>query len=892
MTTTAKTSPKAKPAKHDLTHGPVAAAFNASVWALFLAALGKATGIVPPWFPLVAATALAAGLVVAGMHRRPRPLSRVSLIYRAAVVMAAGGWLWVQLATFRDVGLSAGQIAALVLAWPATVMLTLIAAVARRMPPLFRLLMPTVPFLIAAVVTIMRIRAVAAWLTGALADVDRFGHGFGTFSWLGSAVLTLAIFVAPLGVLGMTFANRERSADEELAAADRRDAANTPSGQALVFLKMITKLTNEYTDVRPTDPYQPGRRVRNLAVTDVQFWDNGAGERYIIDLTRNERGTTRTRLRAFTDEIATKMNLPHGCGVEILPARDREGEPLGAGFAAVDISRVNVLKIQIPYPELQPRTILNALPLGRTRANKELGPFLRESSAYLWGQKGSGKTGTIYDIIAGAMQCTDCLVWVIDLNRGNAARPFLRAWHQGRVARPCIDWVATTIEEVVEMATVGLQIALDRKSFYADLKFEANTNLMPIGNGGPGQAPPEVLIVIDEGATVLGLGGGNQMTDEGRAARESLNQIMDLARDAAINIVFSGLRATSDVADTAFMRGTSVRIGMRVTDDAELAHGFGDWKLSGKQIPYPGSGYIRCGHDDGDGGDDIQVFKAYYLDPKRMDGIGEQVTPWRPYLDERSLRTAGITYANRWRRTARLLWDDPPPEVANYGSRPEQAHGRVIDGEVVPPTKPAGTATAVANPLNDLKAAGLSRPTGGSFDDLMAQAKAQENARKAREHGGAAPTDGGVAGGAATQPQAYEPPTGPGAADIPAAGIPTSDEGFKDRFEELANNMTVLPAEPIRPWSRSGRITTDEELAAAPTDSRAILERLVKVAGPLRTQQIHGMLIAGGDWGPAVKISMQALHKLLKEPGGSAPAAWLAPRSVGEPYDHRDNKPG
>ena len=46
-------------------------------------------------------------------------------------------------------------------------------------------------------------------------------------------------------------------------------------------------------------------------------------------------------------------------------------------------------------------------------------------------------------------------------------------------------------------------IALDRKSFYADLKFDANSNLMPIGNGGPGEAPPEILIVIDEGATVL-----------------------------------------------------------------------------------------------------------------------------------------------------------------------------------------------------------------------------------------------------------------------------------------------------------------------------------------------------------------------------------------------------
>jgi hypothetical protein len=870
MTTTARAGQKAKPAKHDLTHGPVAAAFNASVWPLFIAAIGKATGGIPPWAPLVAGAALAAVLVATGIHRRPRRLSRVSLIYRASVVMTVAVWLWAQLATFRDVGFTTGQTTALLVFWPATVILALVAVAARRMLPLFRLLLPGVPFLLAAALTLIKVTAVATWLAGALAVTDEV-HGWDTFKWLLFAVITLAIAGAPLAVLGVTFANQERSADEELAEAEERDAPKTAAGEARVFLKMICKLAGEFTDIRPADPSLPGRRVPNLRITDVRFWENGAGETYIIDLTRNEKGTTRTRLRTYTEDITTKLNLPHGCGVEILPARDVDGEPMGAGFAAIDISRINVLKLRIPYPDLQPRSILNQLPLGRTRSNKEIGPYLRESSAYLWGQKGSGKTGTIYDVIAGAMQCTDCLVWVIDLNRGNAARPFLRAWHEGRVERPCIDWVATTIVEVMEMAEVGLAIALDRKSFYADLKFEANSNLMPIGTGGPGQAPPEILIVIDEGATVLGLGGG-KMTDEGRAARESLNQIMDLARDAAVNIVFSGLRATADVADTAFMHGTAVRIGMRVTDDAELAYGFGDWKLSGKQIPYPGSGYIRCGHDDGDTGDDIQVFKAYYLDPKRMDSVGEQVTQWRPYLDERSLRTAGVIYAHRWRRSARLLWDNPPPRVYSYGSRP------TIDGEVVEQQTPA--APRPGSSIDKLKAGGTSRPVGDSFEDMMAQAKADDEARKSLGDKSAATTP---PGGGDAEPEAYQPPTGPAQPDT------ASDQVFNDKFEDLTKNMTVLDGEPERAWNRSGKITPDEEIAAAPADSRVILERLVKVAGPLRAKELHAMLRAGGDWGPAVPISAQALHKLLKEPGGAAPASWLVPRSTGEPYNHRDN---
>jgi hypothetical protein len=41
-----------------------------------------------------------------------------------------------------------------------------------------------------------------------------------------------------------------------------------------------------------------------------------------------------------------------------------------------------------------------------------------------------------------------------------------------------------------------------------------------------------------------------------------------------------------------------------------------------------------------------------------------------------------------------------------------------------------------------------------------------------------------------------------------------------------------------------------------------------------------------------VKISKQAMHRLLKEPGSKEPVSWLAPRAAGEPYNHRDKNPG
>lgn len=891
MTTTAK--PKTGQQHNDWKHGPVAAAFNASVWPLTITTVVKLYGGFPPWVPLVVAVVMAGCLVWAGRHRQPRPLSRKSLTYRATVVLAAGGWMWWQLATFPTVAISAHQLVVMLSAWLAGLGFLAMAVTAHRgrIPALVRYAPAGLLLVFAAGLTAVLHRPILGWLAGAFTVVDRMPHTAAVvLPWLGGAALQLLCLAAPAAVLGMAFASRERTADEYAAQAEREAArSSAPAGRAMQAL--LCRTASETTTIR--DKVNGTETPRyHLVVTDVQFWDNRAGERYIVNLTGNQRGTTLTRLRSFTDDLATKLNLPEGCGVEVLPAKGvdpRTGNRYGRGFAAVDVCRVNVMEQLIPYPELKQRSIMNAMPLGKTRRGDEIGPFFRESSAYLWGQKGSGKTGTIFDIITGGLQCTDTIVWGIDLNGGAAFRPFLRPWYEGKVDRPCVDWVATTIGEVQHMAEVGLDIALDRKKFYADLKFEHNTNLMPVGNGEPGAPPPEILIIIDEGATVLGL-GGNAGTDEGRAARQTMNQIMDLARDAAVNIVFSGLRATSDVADTAFMRGTSIRIGMRVTDDVELAHGFGDYSLSAREIPYPGSGYICCGHDSSE----VVVFKAYFLDPKRMYDVGLTTTPWRPYLDQRGLQVAGPRYATRWRRTAHSIWADPRPEILEYGCGPAPAPAP--GGQPAP--APGGTVTAVMDrPADPDPGATRTRtgsfvppPPGSSFEDMMRHVdrmNAAEKREKDQTGGGPVdpPTSTAPAGGGGGEGQRGQgQPAGPPATPPPAP---------PDAFDALVANFSVLDQRPEIPMRRPG-MTPEQEISANP-NSRAILEQLLLTRGPLERGPLHRMLTAGGDWGPPVlnkhgePISLQALHKLLKEPGAdNKPVSWLVERGSRDPYDHKD----
>lgn len=854
------TQQKPKAAQHnDLKFGPVATPLVAAFWALFMASVGKATGAIAPWWALLAGAVMAVIMVWTGLNRRPRPLSRVSLIYRAGAVTAAGMWVWCQLATFTPIGLPSGRITTLVLLWPGTAALILLAALARRVNMLFRLALPALALLACAGVTLTSIGPVLNWLHSALAVVDPIPAGFlPAVTWVGQALLSLLFVTGPMAVAGATFANRDRTADEQAAAEAAKNLARTPGGEARKFQRLICKLTNEVTEHRATDPYEPGHRTYNLGITDVRFWANGAGETYIIDLTGGKRGTTIDNLRSVKKEVATKLNLPDGCGMEVLTAVGTDGKRMGRGYAAIDISRVNVLENRVDYPDIRQRSILNQMPLGHTRSGVELGPYFRESSAYVWGQKGSGKTGTIYDIVAGALQCTDCLVWVIDLNKGNAARPFLKAFAEGRVDRPCIDWVATTIEEVAEMARVGLDIALDRKNFYADLKYELDLNLMPVGNGAAGQPPPEILIVIDEGATVLGIGGG-QISDHAREARQVLSQIMDLARDAAVNIVFSGLRATADVADPGFKAGTAIRIGMRVTDDAELAYGFGDYTLSGSEVPYQGSGYILCGHEDAA----PQVFKAYYLAPKRMAAIGEQVTPWRPYLDARSAQVGGMGYATRWQRTARALWDRPAEHVLNYGVGPDDS--RRVGASAVPAATTTGTAPAV-RPTHPADPS-MIVPTEGGFDELMRHARRMRGP-DAGNPGAAGPVDGGGVGPA--EPAAQHEP-----------GI-----DYVGRFEEIVGQLEQ------EGFARDPDKTPAQELEEAPT-TRQLLERIVRKYGPISAGDMYEKLTTGGEHGAAVRISYMAMTKALREPGRNAgPAGWLAPRGKGEPYQHRDNVSG
>lgn len=308
---------------------------------------------------------------------------------------------------------------------------------------------------------------------------------------------------------------------------------------------------------------------------------------------------------------------------------------------------------QHPYPALEQRSITQPMPLGRTPDRTPIGPILRDSSAYLWGRRGSGKTVVTADIIAAALQCTDTLVWTVGDER---ARMFLRSYVDGRVAEPPIDWVADSGEEFAAMVGVAVNIALARRAGYTDLRYEHNTNSTPVGTGHDGK-PPHILIVVDDD-WMLRQGAASQDIQR----REDIQRLLRLARAGAITIVQSGLRATGDYTSAEALAASPVRIAMGVTDDADLHRGFGTrGGLAPLRRPTAGSGHIRTGPDAL-----VTPFKAFYLDPERIDLIGAETASWRPRMDDLSRRAATGLYSSRWQRTGARLFPDGKQRPSSY----------------------------------------------------------------------------------------------------------------------------------------------------------------------------------------------------------------------------------
>lgn len=794
--------PQAQPDKTShWRHTPQVAAVNTMLVGIPAAAAWRLLGLAPG-IGLAFAAVLAVALAYSGQARRPRRLAMRSILYRVFSMLGVGIWFWAVTADFSAVrGLSTIGITCAGI----TVLAVLTAIIALR----FHHGQVALGALgIGLLATALSIPFIADTnVLSVLFETAELRHGWANFGhWLIPSSLWLAGFAVPMAVIGVTCASHEADMDETM------NRALTVKAHGREMQQMQEILAQEL-------------RQSTLRVVDFDAWDNAAGENYVLDAA--DAGVTPDDINRARDRIAARLRLKNGCGVEAIQGVDR-------GQIILAVSKVDKIRDDQPFPEgVEQRTIYNGIPIGVYRDGNQVHIRLRESSVFLWGQKRSGKTSTLYEIIAMLCQCTDTMIWVIDLGGGGVALPFLYPYAEGKTDRPVIDWVATTVDEAKLMVDFAYEIAVFRKQFYKHKKRKAKLTLLPLD-----AELPQIIIVIDEGAEIMGQ--NPTMTYEAKEVRSQLEQIVRVAGDSGVNVIFSGLAATQEVIDRMIKEQLAIRIGMRCTSSAELAYGFdGEYGLNPADVPYQGSGFVKPSHEEG-----IRVFKAFKIEVEEMEEIATVTADWRPEMDEpsASLPAHAKIYKERWVRTQHLLQDEDGNLLVDVA-----AHGRPAVAVADRPAAPTSDAPAP--------------PAGGGGGDGI---------------------DWASAGGQALPP--------PGAEDPGDRPIGRAADDADETVIEFQRQLERLDSSNPEAWSALLKDTAAVASPAPAASPQGILEALVKFHGPngIRFRDLTQLYAAGGAWGQGVAVTDVTLHNWLKEAGET----WLSRRDRkkdrGKPYVHDD----
>ncbi|MGW2587619.1 hypothetical protein ACWCYZ_41240 [Streptomyces virginiae] len=447
------------------------------------------------------------------------------------------------------------------------------------------------------------------WTTWACATTPLSWTALGSLATLGVGMAAAARSV------GLYEEARENVAAQEAAAQIARELSAERRSIAVEWADRIQRVCGV-----------------TLHVLAVEMWPTGTG--FCIDAELPTGGTTYDRIAREAQRLAADARLPHGCTATASPGIDQ-------GRVLIDVTTVNVLAEDLPYPEdYGPLSVHTGLPWGVRTDGRTVNAFLREQCALAAGPTGSGKTNWVHQVLASMARATDILPWVIDLNAGSAGlpwvRPALTGQEEGKAVRPGIDWLASTPEEAHLMLDAAIAIAKRRKVAYQQLMADANTDLLPVSPN-----LPQIILIIDEGAEILA-----SSDREMRRLAEKILEVIRISRAMALRTVLTALGATGSVLGNLMIRREAkVRVALTggEKEGMDLAKLFpGAPGLRVEQAPYKGSGFF--GTPESAPG----LFKAWRIKPAQIRDIVHATSDRHPRLDAISAKAAGPDYARRW----------------------------------------------------------------------------------------------------------------------------------------------------------------------------------------------------------------------------------------------------
>lgn len=378
-------------------------------------------------------------------------------------------------------------------------------------------------------------------------------------------------------------------------------------------------------------------RIPGAKIPAIEQWPSGCGYTVEAEL---PGGLTLRAVADRADALASDLDLPHGCGVQVLPGISRRR-------VLILVKTKSMAGTELPFPleeisELA--TVNNPLPVALLADGGRADLDLRQASTIVAGPTGSGKTNWLHTLIARLLQCNDTLVWVIDLNGGSIGLPWLHAWREAQLGEsgsrwaganiptPGVDWVASTPEEAERMLDAAVRIAKARKVAYQDHMRDADDDKLPVSPD-----IPEIVIVMDEGAEVAA-------TREAKKVLAGVSEVIRIARAMAIRAVVSVLRVTQDVLPDPMVRKmASNRVCTGATEDAELGHFYG-WRALSAENSFDGPGSLLVGVN----GRQPRPGQQWRILPSVIEEVCAATSNRRHPLDEPSAKAAGKDYEERW----------------------------------------------------------------------------------------------------------------------------------------------------------------------------------------------------------------------------------------------------
>lgn len=386
---------------------------------------------------------------------------------------------------------------------------------------------------------------------------------FAVSGWTQGTTISLAAGTAAFAALSPLFSGAKQQRVEQ------GPAPATPGADPQ---RLLTPLEQRWQDhIRHN---LSGKPVR---VTRVEPWENPRdGQRVYLDL---PAGMSWRLLAApeFLENLQASCRLPNGCLI-----RPLEGDHQGS--AMLDVMLRDCLIDEVMLEEdTTPVSINDAFTVMTTPRGEELEVCLREDSMVLGGTVGSGKTTLLHRIIFRLARCVDALIWVVDLNGGGVAEPWISPWARDLAHRPVVDWVADSEESAAVMLTVASAIAKDRKTSQVATrrKRAANTTILPVD-----RSLPAIIVLTDEGGEVR-----QAASLLGQIAAAGISRLTQIGRAEAVRVIMSVLRGTSDLLDKAMRVNAAIRLCLRMQEEDEYGHVLG-MNPPRTRLTHRGSGYL------------------------------------------------------------------------------------------------------------------------------------------------------------------------------------------------------------------------------------------------------------------------------------------------------------